>query len=223
MTLPFLEHMDQLHSDILTMCGIVEENLSAAVTGLKSRSIELAEQLAARDRNVNELDIQIEDECLKILALYHPVANDLRRVATVLKITGELERVGDLAVNISERSASLCEFPDFPLPEALETMCEASLSMLRRSIAAFIELDLAAANEVCAEDDVVDRMNDSLIADLRALMGSTPEAVEPGLHLFSIVRHLERVADHATNISEDVAYLVSGDIVRHHHGREVQA
>lgn len=215
MSLPFFDRMDELHKEILMMCAAVEENINTAVAGLKSPTRSLAEDMASRDREINEFDIRIEDECLKILALHQPVANDLRRVATVMKITGELERVGDLAVNISERSAALCEFPEFTLPSGLTEMCTESMSMLHRSIGAFIDQDIHEADAVCRQDDVVDRLNDELIKELRSRMNKFPETVEPGLHVFSIVRHIERVADHATNIAEDVAYLVQGSIVRH--------
>lgn len=221
MSVHFVTEMERLHRDIVSMCSTVEENISEAVRGLQKRNVGLAEELAVRDREVNDLDIRIEEECLKILALYNPVANDLRRVAAVLKITGELERVGDLAVNIAERSASLSPFPDFPLPSRLSEMATESLSMLHSSIDSYVEQDADKAREVCARDDVVDDLNDELIQELRADMVSTPSLVEPGMHLFSVIRHIERVADHATNIAEDVVYLMTGEIIRHGGHRDV--
>lgn len=215
MSIHFFTEMDRLHRDILSMCSTVEENITEAVRAVQNRSAGPAEELAVRDREVNDLDIRIEEECLKILALYHPVANDLRRVAAVLKITGELERVGDLAVNIAERSASLAAFPDFPMPSQLSEMATESLAMLHSSIDSYIEQDAEAAREVIAKDDVVDDLNDVLIASLRTDMVGNPSLVEPGMHLFSVIRHIERVADHATNIAEDVVYLIGGEIIRH--------
>lgn len=215
MSIHFIKEMERLHRDIVSMCSTVEENISEAVRGLQKRSAGLAEELAVRDREVNDLDIRIEEECLKILALYNPVANDLRRVAAVLKIAGELERVGDLAVNIAERSASLSSFPDFPLPSRLNEMATESLSMLHSSIDSYVEQDADKAREVCGRDDVVDDLNDELIHSLRSDMIKTPSFVEPGMHLFSVIRHIERVADHATNIAEDVVYLIGGEIIRH--------
>ena len=143
MTLHFANEMDRLHRDIVSMCSAVEELINEAVRGLQNRSSTLAEELAVRDHEINELDVSIEEECLKILALYHPVANDLRRVAVVLKIIGELERVGDLAVNIAERSRDIAQYPQFPLPNRLEEMATESLSMLHGSIDAYVEMDPA--------------------------------------------------------------------------------
>ena len=215
MSIHFLTEMDRLHRDILSMCSTVEENITEAVRGVQNRGSGLANELAVRDHEVNQLDIRIEEECLKILALYHPVANDLRRVAAVLKISGELERVGDLAVNIAERSASLSAFPDFPMPSQLSEMATQSLAMLHSSIDCYIEQNADAARTVIAQDDVVDEFNDKLIEALRIDMGRNASLVEPGMHLFSVIRHIERVADHASNIAEDVVYLISGEIIRH--------
>ncbi len=215
MSIHFVNEMERLHRDIVSMCSTVEENISEAVSGLQNRSSGLAEELAVRDREVNQLDIRIEEECLKILALYHPVANDLRRVAAVSKITGELERVGDLAVNIAERSASLAMFPEFPMPSRLNEMAAVALAMLHSSIDAYVEMDADKARDVVAQDDIVDNLNDELIKELRQDMVSKSALVEPGMHLFSVIRHIERVADHATNIAEDVVYLIEGEIIRH--------
>lgn len=215
MTLHFTNEMDRLHRDILSMCSKVEELINESVRGLQNRSSVLAAELAVRDREVNELDVRIEEDCLKIFALYHPVANDLRRVAAVLKIIGELERVGDLAVNIAERSRDIAAYPDFPLPGRLEEMATEALSMLHGSIDAYVELDGQKAREVCLRDDGVDNLNVELIRQLRLEMSQDTSRVEPGLHLFSCIRHIERVADHATNIAEDVVYLVEGEIIRH--------
>ncbi|MFY9256126.1 MAG: phosphate signaling complex protein PhoU [Fuerstiella sp.] len=215
MSIHFFNEMERLHRDIVSMCSTVEENISEAVRGLQNRSAGLAEELAVRDREVNALDIRVEEECLKILALYHPVANDLRRVAAVMKITVELERVGDLAVNIAERSASLSMFPGFSMPVGLDEMATESLEMLHDSIDSYVEMDAEKARAVVTRDDIVDDLNDKLIEELRKGMVSTSELVEPGMHLFSVIRHIERVADHATNIAEDVVYLTEGQIIRH--------
>ena len=215
MSLHFQKEMERLHRDIVSMCSTVEENISEAVNGLQNRSQGLAEELAVRDREVNELDVRIEEECLKILALYHPVANDLRRVAAVLKISGELERVGDLAVNMAERAAAISAHSDFPLPPRRSEMVRESLSMLHSSIDAYVEVDAQKAKDVIANDDVVDNLNVELLHQLRRDMMETPSLVDPGMHLFSAIRHIERVADHATNIAEDVVYLIEGEIIRH--------
>lgn len=215
MTAHFFREMDRLHRDVLTMCSAAEELIYDALDGLRNRRSEISDELSGRDLEVDEWDIRIEEECLKILALYHPVANDLRRVMVVMKITAELERVADLAVSIAERSAGICGYPDFPMPEGLEEMARQALAMLHDSIDSFVEQNAQVARDVCQRDDQVDALNNVLIQELIEVMKRRPELIEPGMHLFSVVRHLERVADHATNISEDVVYMVEGAIIRH--------
>jgi phosphate transport system protein len=215
MTIHFVREMEHLHRDILSMCSTVEELIHDAVDGLKHGRNELAEELSVRDREVDEWDIRIEEECLKILALYHPVANDLRRVTVVMKIAGELERVADLAVSIAERSIGIAAHGAFKMPSRLSQMTEESLSMLHDSIDAFVEENSGAAREICQRDDVVDKLNSELIEEVVNVMKKQTELVEPCLHLFSVIRHVERVADHATNIAEDVVYLVEASIIRH--------
>lgn len=215
MTIHFVHQMERLHRDILSMCSTVEELIHDAVHGLKHGHSELAEEMSTRDREVDMWDIQIEEECLKILALYHPVANDLRRVAVVMKITAELERVADLAVSIAERSACMAQFVEFPMPSRLAEMTRESLSMLHDSIDAFVGQNAAAARLICDRDDHVDKLNSELINEVVEEMKRRPELIDAGIHLFSVIRHVERVADHATNIAEDVVYLVEGAIIRH--------
>lgn len=215
MTIHFVREMENLHRDILSMCSAVEELIHDAVDGLKHSHSELAKEVSGRDREVDEWDVRIEEDCLKILALYHPVANDLRRVAVVMKITAELERVADLAVSIAERGAAISHYGGFPAPSRLSEMTREALSMLHDSIDAFVEQNAAAARRVCDRDEHVDHLNSELIEDVVAVMKQRPELIEPGLHLFSVIRHVERVADHATNIAEDVVYLVEGAIIRH--------
>jgi len=215
MTIHFVREMEHLHRDILSMCSAVEELIHDAVDGLKHGLSELAQEISGRDHEVDEWDVRIEEECLKILALYHPVANDLRRVAVVMKITAELERVADLAVSIAERSAGIAQYGQFPMPTRLSEMTREALSMLHDSIDAFVEQNAAAARKICLRDEHVDNMNSQLIEEVVEVMKQRPELVDPGLHLFSVIRHVERVADHATNIAEDVVYLVEGAIIRH--------
>lgn len=215
MTAHFLREMERLHRDILSMCSTVEELICDALDGLKNGRTELSNELSGRDREVDVWDIRIEEECLKILALYHPVANDLRRVMVVMKITGELERVADLAVSIAERSTAMSSYTDFPMPAGLGEMARQSLTMLHDSIDAFVQQDANGAREICLRDDVVDKLNDQLIREVVDAMKQRPELIESGMHLFSVIRHVERVADHATNIAEDVVYMVEGAIIRH--------
>lgn len=215
MTIHFTRDMEGLHQQILSMFALVEELIHQSVEGLHARSSTAVDELRERDNEVNRRDVIIEEECLKILALHQPVAVDLRRVATVMKITGELERVADIGVNIAERSAGLSKYETPPIPSQMKEMSEISLNMLHRSIDAFVELNTNVARSVCTDDDKVDRLNDVILDDLKRQMSENPTLVTPAMHLFSVTRHLERVADHATNISEDVIYLVEGEIVRH--------
>lgn len=215
MTAHFVHEMERLHRDILSMCSTVEELINDAVKGLQSPSTELAQELTVRDHEIDELDIRVEEECLKILALYQPVAQDLRRVTAVLKISGELERVGDLAVSIADRASAIAAFRDFPMPGRLGEMATEALAMLHDSIDAYVEMDSHKAKNVCGRDDGVDRLNVELLHQLRSDMMDNPQLIDPGMHLFSAIRHIERVADHATNIAEDVVYLIEGEIIRH--------
>lgn len=215
MTIHFTRDMDGLHRQILSMFALVEETIHRAVEGLHSRSKEILPELEERDAEINRHDVAIEEECLKILALHQPVAGDLRRVASVLKITGELERVGDLGVNIAERTAGLANYKEPSIPPRMKEMSEISLNMLHRAIDAFVELNTNVARQVCADDDKVDRLNDVILDELKKTMSDSPALINPAMHLFSVTRHLERIADHATNIAEDVVYLVEGEIIRH--------
>lgn len=215
MSVHLTRDLAELHHDILTMCAKVEEIIHEAVDGLRYPRADLATELAIRDDEIDQMDVRIEDKCLKALALHQPVAVDLRRITTVLKITAELERVADLGVNIAERAASLVAWPQFAPPPPLKYMSEMALDMLHRSIDSYVEMDSAMAREVCHQDDAVDELNREIIGELSERMKQSPETVEPGMQLFSATRHIERVADHATNIAEDVVYLVEGQIIRH--------
>jgi phosphate transport system protein len=207
--------LETLHKDLLSMCARVEDMIHRAVAQLSNPVIEDARALTAQDTDIDRWDVRIEDNCLKLLALHQPVAIDLRRIAAVMKISGELERVADLACNITERAIGLIDAPEVRPPDALVTMAGVAVDMLHRSIDAYVELDSQLARQVCNEDDIVDDMNAKLLADLIRQMHGHPDRLDPLLHLFSAVRQVERVADHATNIAEDVVYLVEGKIIRH--------
>lgn len=197
------------------MCSLVEGMIHRAVDGLQSPAHALVDELSAADDDIDQMDVQIEEDCLKILALHQPVALDLRRIATVMKISGELERVADLAVNIAERGAGLAGNDKVVVPEQLQEMSKTALAMLYGSIDSYVELDSRKAREILEQDDIVDRLNADIIGELQDAMRASPDHVEPALHLFSATRHIERVADHATNIAEDVVFMVEGDIIRH--------
>lgn len=215
MSVHLIRDLDALHRDLLSMSAMVEELIHKAVGGLADPSEEFARELAGQDDEIDRWDVRIEESCLKILALHQPVAGDLRRIATVLKITGELERVADLGVHIAERACGLASLPEIAVLDKLKEMARISLDMLHRSIDAYVALNSDAARKVCAEDDSVDELNREIIQELVQSMQCFPELVEASMHLFSASRHVERVADHATNIAEDVVYLVEGEIIRH--------
>jgi len=207
--------LDALHRDLLSISAMVEELIHKAVDGFEKPNEEFARELAVQDDEIDRWDVRIEENCLKILALHQPVAGDLRRIAAVLKITGELERVADLAVHIAERACGLVSMPDVAVLEKLKEMARLALNMLHRSIDAYVALDAETARKVCAEDDAVDELNREIIRELVQTMQRSPDLVDASMHLFSASRHVERVADHATNIAEDVVYLVEGEIIRH--------
>ena len=207
--------LSDLHRDLLSMCARVEDMIHRAVSQLSAPDFEETRQLMNEDTDIDRWDVRIEDSCLKILALYQPVAIDLRRITTVMKVSGELERVADLAVNIAERASGLLNSPQVAIPEQLTTMAERAVDMLHRSIDAYVDLNSELARQVCSEDDQIDEMAKGLLNQLIESMHRQPAQLDALLHLFSAVRHVERVADHATNIAEDVVYLVEGRIIRH--------
>jgi phosphate transport system protein len=207
--------LDDLQRDLLALAASVEEAIHEAIRSLQDRDAEMARRVIEGDNQIDQEENHVEEECLKILALHQPVAVDLRRIASAMKINNELERMGDLAEDIAERALHLAELPPIPIPDKLQHMTDLTASMVRESLDAFVNLDARQARRVCRMDDEVDRLNDEIIAELMGLMRSSPDMVEPGVSLFSATRHLERIADHATNIAEDVVYLVEGEIIRH--------
>jgi phosphate transport system protein len=189
--------------------------IQKSIRALQERNAALAQQVIDGDSQIDQEENHVEEECLKILALHQPVAVDLRRTAAVLKINTDLERMADLAVDIAERAFRLTQLPAVPIPERLQRMTDLTAVMVRQSLDAFVNLDTRLARRVCRLDDEVDRFNEEIITELIVTMQQTPERIESALSLFSATRHLERIADHATNIAEDVIYLVEGEIVRH--------
>ncbi len=209
--------LDTLRSELIGQFGVVEQMIQLAVRSLIERKPDLADRVIQTDAQVNETDLKIEEECLKLLALHQPVATDLRWLISVVKVNGDLERMADLACNVAERSKSLDFFPLFPIPDELQEMVSTTTKMVKMSLDAFVERDAAKAKAAIAEDEMVDRLNRIVIDQLHETMKDKPEFIEPGVHCFSASRHLERIADLAENVSEDVIYLVEGEIVRHQH------
>jgi len=215
MTKHLQRDIEAVYNDVLSLSAMVEEMIDHAALALIERRYDLAAKVIASDEAVDRREVRIEEECLKILALHQPVAIDLRRIASVMKINNDLERIADLAVNIAERSLSLDEFSQFPVPQKLSRMVSLATQMVRDSLDAFVNLDTLAAKRIMRMDDSIDELNVEVIEELQSLIQKQPEMVVPALHCFSASRHIERIGDHATNIAEDVIYLVAGDIVRH--------
>jgi phosphate transport system protein len=159
--------------------------------------------------------VQLEEECLKILALHQPVAGDLRVVVSILKINSDLERVGDYAVTIAESARALCSLPHVEIPDQLSLLADTALGMLKEALDSFVRLNRVGARHVCQQDPSVDNAHRAVYEQVKVSVARDPENVEPGLHVLRISHALERVGDHATNIAEDVIYMVEGGIVRH--------
>ena len=216
--------LEDLQRRVMGMAARVEDAIYTAIRALQNRDTEAAREVISGDAAIDALENGIYEECLKILALHQPVAVDLRQIATTFMVTTDLERMGDLAVDIAERAEALARLPDLSgesgaacpgLAEKLVRMTDVTTGMVRESLDAFVNMDSRQARRVIRLDDEVDRYHAEIIRDLIVRMQADPAAVEPGLSLFSSVRHLERIADHATNIAEDVIYLVDGEILRH--------
>lgn len=207
--------LDDLQKNILGLASLVEKALSQSITALRDRNPEMARSVIQGDVQIDKEENQINEDCLKILALHQPVAGDLRRCTAAMMIITDLERMGDLAEEISERAIQLCTPPLFPIPEGLQRMADMTTIMVRQSLDAFVNLDVKQALMVVRMDDEVDRYNNQIIQEIIKLMKESPLNIQHGLSMFSAVRHIERIADHATNIAEDVVYLVEGEIVRH--------
>jgi phosphate transport system protein len=208
--------LDNLQQDILALAGLVEGSIHKAIRALRERDVKAAREVIAVDPQIDNEENHIEDECLKILALHQPVAVDLRRIASAMMINIDLERMGDLAEEIAERAVHLAGLPRLPIDDAnLQKMTDLTTMMVRQSLDSFVNLNTEQAQVVMRMDDEVDRLNVDIIKAVVSIMKRSPDMIDAGLSMFSAVRHLERIADHATNIAEDVIYLVEGEIVRH--------
>jgi phosphate transport system protein len=208
--------LERLQRSVLNMASLVEEAIIQSIQSLQEFDADRAKRVIESDSEIDLAENQVQNECLKILALHQPVAVDLRRVSAVLMLVTDLERMGDLAVGIAERSLEVSR-PPFPqVPERIHKMALRTATMVRDSLNAFVQLDANAARSIIQQDDLVDADNNAIIVELITRMKQKPEELEPSLSLFSAVRNLERIADHATNIAEEVIYLVEGEMARHH-------
>ncbi len=218
MTMHFFKEIERIKSRILALGALVEARLQMAVTALVEGNVELARQVIDTDVELDEKEVDLEEECLKVLALHQPVAIDLRFVVAALKINGDLERIGDLAVNVAERSLFLITRPRAPVAFDFPAMAGKVQRMLRRGIEALVNLDVKAASAVWASDDAVDAMNRDVYALIKQGLAEhpDPENINKLIHILGISRDLERIGDHATNIAEDIIYMIEGKIIRHH-------
>jgi phosphate transport system protein len=215
MALHLHREIDNLKRQILALGTKVETAVREATRAVEERDGELARKVIEEDVKIDQDEITVEEECLKILALHQPVASDLRFIVAALKINNDLERVGDLAVNIAERAAFLATRPPVRVSFDFSGMAGRAQAMLKDSLDAMVNLSADLARQVCASDDVVDAANREMYVKVQEAIHACPEHTECLIHLLSVSRHLERVADCATNIAEDVVYMIEGAIVRH--------
>lgn len=208
--------LERVKKSIASVGTMVEEATNKAITALVDRRPELAHDVVQSDEAIDEKEVELEEDCLKILALHQPVAGDLRFIITVLKVNNDLERMGDLAINIAERAGYLSTHDPIDVPLDFEKMTESVQKMLRQCLDALIHKDTSLAREVLKGDDQVDAINKEMYTVLQKVMIEDPTTVERAIHTLSASRHLERIADLCTNIAEDVIFLVSGEVVRHH-------
>jgi len=209
------EGLEELHLKVLEMGGFVEKQIINAITALINRDDELARLTIDRDHTANRMDVEIDELCLRLLALHQPAAKDLRLITTALKITTDLERIGDMAVNLSERALELNPEPQLKPFIDLPRMAEVAETMLRESLNAFVREDVDLALKVCRDDDVIDDLTAQLFRELLSYMAEDPATITRGIRLIFIAKYLERIADHATNIAEMVVFMVKGKSIRH--------
>jgi len=212
----FQEELDLLKTRLLEMGGLAEDRVRTAVESLVSRDTEMVDRVIIGDGPINRLHIEIDNRCFTLLALHQPMAVDLRAIVSAVKINTDLERVGDLAVNIAEAAIRYLKHP--PVKELIDIprMATIAQAMLRDALDAYVRRDLPMAEAVLNEDDALDALKTQVFRELLTYMLSDPSKIEPALDLILISRHLERIGDHATNVAEDVIFMVSARDVRHH-------
>jgi len=207
--------LEKTKKSILSLGAMVEERLRMAIKAIETWDAVLAEEIVRKDYEIDELEIEVEEECLKILALHQPVAVDLRFLIATIKINSELERIGDEAVNIANRVRNISKRRKLKLSFDFSVMAEKAAAMLRLSLDALVNLDLDLAFKVLTLDDEVDQMHREIYDRIKEVMSQNPEYVGYLINLYTTSRHLERVGDHSTNIAEEVIYLIEGEIIRH--------
>jgi len=212
----FAEELEELKQRLLVMGGVAEERLHTAMTALVERDHDLIGDVIRGDEAVNRLQLEVDDRCFKLLALRQPMAVDLRTIVSIVKINSDLERVGDLAVNIAEASERYVSHPPVKPLIDLPRMGDLAEQMLHDALDAFVSRNAEAAQAVLTQDDVLDGLKNQIFRELLTYMLGEPRKIEPAIELILISRHLERVGDHATNIAEDVIFIVEARDVRHH-------
>jgi phosphate transport system protein len=212
----FQKELQQLKEDLLKMAALVEEAINTAVQSLVKRDSDLAKKTFEGEDKINDMELAIDESCLKLLALRHPMAADLRFITSAMKIITDLERMGDQAVNIAERAISLNQEPQLKPYIDIPKMAEITQSMVKDVLDAFVNQDPKLARSVCERDDLVDGLNDQVFRELLTFMMSDPQTVTRAVHLMIVCRCLERIGDHATNIAEDVIFMLDARVIKHY-------
>jgi len=207
--------LKDLHMKILEMGGFVEKQIANAITALVNRDDDLARTTMDADHTVNRMDVDIDELCIRLLALRQPAAKDLRLITTALKITTDLERIGDMAVNLCERTSELNQEPQLKPLIDIPRMADVAQAMLRESLDSFVREDVELALKVCRDDDFIDQLNHQLFRELSSFMVERPQTIGRAIRLLFVAKYIERIADHATNIAEMVVYMVKGKSIRH--------
>ncbi len=215
MTLHFQREVDKLKKMILNEAAFVEDSLKKALRALKESDADLADEVYKDDAKIDQMEIDVEEEALKILALHQPVAIDLRFIIAVIKLNSDLERIGDLTANIAHRIPSVVKFRTVNLSGRIFKMADLAEKMVRDVLTSLIDMNVELAQEVCAADEEVDALHKEMFGYVRDKIAQDSGHIEFYLFQLGLSRHLERIADHATNIAEDVMYMVSGKISRH--------
>ena len=209
------EHLEKLKTRVLKMCSLVDEQVQFAIKAVETDDLELAQSVVERDKKVNKYDVKIDKICQKIFALAQPVAMDLRYIMSSLTINSNLERIGDIAVNIAENIILIKRKPGFYSETKIEEMFSVTKELLKNSIDAFIGENADLAKKVILADDLVDKLNAENHTILKSIMKQSPDNIEPAVALLVISRELERLADHSTNIAEDVFFIVDAQMIKH--------
>jgi len=212
----FQEQLQELKQSLLKMAALVEGMLHDAIQSLVNRDSDLGKKVMAREDEANTMEISVDEMCLKLLALQQPMAVDLRFITSAMKIVSDLERIGDQAVNIVERALSLNQEPQLKPYVDIPRVAEIVEPMVRDVLNAFVNSDVELARSVCKRDDLVDHLNDQIFRELLTYMMQDPKMIPRAVHLMIVSRCLERIADHATNIAEDVIFMVNALVIKHH-------